>query len=399
MSRLKVAILADYVEERWPSMDLVAQMLVTELQSAHCAAIDAKLIRPRFIRFNSVARFAESTRTKSAFNVERALNRYLRYPWWLRGQREQYDLFHIIDHSYSHLANYLSPAKTVITCHDLDAFKCVLDRQAEPARSAVFRAMTRHVLKGFRRAAIVTCVSRATRDAIVAAGLLPLGRTVVIPNGVDSEMSPIADASSDRELEKILGPVESSTIEVVHVGSVEPRKRIDLLLQIFAGIQRKFRDARLIRVGGGLMPEHEEMARSLGIIDRIVTMPFLERRVLAAVYRRGSVLLLPSDAEGFGLPIIEAMACGCPVVASDLPALREAGGEAARYCAVGDVTAWVRAATELLHNVRGDARRIDDRRDQAIVQAARFSWKDYASKTADVYFALAARAGLRPSES
>jgi len=394
MGRLRVAILADYAEELWPSMDLVAQMLVTELQSAHRTAIDAKLIRPRFIWFDPRARRAGSSRTKSAFNAERAFNRYLRYPLWLRGQREKYDLFHIIDHSYSHLANYLSPANTVITCHDLDAFQCVLDRQAAAPRSSAFRAMTRHVLRGFRRAASVTCVSRATRDAIVAAGLLPLGRTVVIPNGVDSAMSPAADSSADRELEKILGPVKSSKIDVVHVGSVEPRKRIDLLLQIFAGVQREFRDARLIRVGGGLLPLHEEMARTLGISDRIVTMPFLERKVLAAVYRRGSVLLLPSDAEGFGLPIIEAMACGCPVVASDLPVLREVGGDAARYCAVGDVTAWVRATTELLHGVRDGAQRIDGRREQAIAQAARFSWSDYASKTAAVYFDVAARARL-----
>ena len=377
-------------------MDLVAQMLMTELQSAHRTTIDAKLIRPRFISLNSLARFGESSRSRSAFNAERAFNRYLRYPWWLRGQREKYDLFHIIDHSYSHLANYLSPAKTVITCHDLDAFQSVLDPRAEPVRSSAFRAMTRHVLRGFRRASIVTCGSRATRDAIVAAGLLPHERTVVIPYGVDSAMSPTADASADRELENTLGPAASSTIEVVHVGSVEPRKRIDLLLQIFAGIEREFSDARLIRVGGGLLPEHEEVARKLGIIDRIVTMPFLERRVLAAVYRRGAVLLLPSDAEGFGLPIVEAMACGCPVVASDLPALREVGGEAVRYCAVGDVHAWVRATTELLRNGRGGAQRIDGR-EQEIAQAARFSWKDYASKTADVYFAVAARAGLRTS--
>ncbi len=371
MGRLRIAILADYAEELWPSMDLVAQMLVTELQSAHRAAIDANLIRPRFIRFDPRARPAGSSRTKSAFNAERAFNRYLRYPLWLRGQREKYDLFHIIDHSYSHLANYLSPANIVITCHDLDAFQCVLDRQAAAPRSFAFRAMTRHVLRGFRRAASVTCVSRATRDAIVAAGLQRPERTVVISNGVDSAMSPAADSAADRELDRILG--KSSTIDVVHVGSVEPRKRIDLLLQIFAGVQREFRDARLIRVGGGLLPLHEEMARTLGISDRIVTMPFLERKVLAAVYRRGSVLLLPSDAEGFGLPIIEAMACGCPVFASDLPVLREVGGDAARYCAVGDVAAWACATTELLHGARDGEQRIDGRREQAIAQAARFS--------------------------
>ena len=66
-------------------------------------------------------------------------------------------------------------------------------------------------------------------------------------------------------------------------------------------------------------------------------MPLLDRDELADLYRRAALVLLPSDREGFGLPVVEAMACGTPVVASDIPALREIGGDAAAYCAPGDV--------------------------------------------------------------
>jgi glycosyltransferase involved in cell wall biosynthesis len=381
MDRLKVALIADYAEEGWASMDLVAEMLAATLASLHRDAIDVTLIRPRFAR--PLTRFAALRRSKPAFNAERALNRYLLYPLFLRRQRGKFSLFHIVDHSYAHLANYLPADRTIITCHDLDAFGAILAPSSRP-RSAVFRTIASRLLKGFRRAAIVTCVSNATRDAVVAHGLRSLATTVVIANGVDSLMSPEPDLAADGEAEKILGCRDPGAIEILHVGSTEPRKRIDLLLQIFAGIARKFPTARLIRVGGGLLPEHQRMASALGIENRIVIMPFIERKVLASVYRRAAVVLLPSDAEGFALPLVEAMACGRPVVASDLPVLREVGGDAALYCPVADVSAWNQTACALLER--------HDGREQVGVRtarAARFSWDTYSDKTVEVYRAVA----------
>lgn len=392
-------------------MDLVARMLASELQQRHRDSVDVELICPRFIKLSPLASFAKLSRMKSILDGERALNRYVRYPLWLRRERDKYDLLHIIDHSYSHLANYLPPEKTIITCHDLDAFQSVLDVSSAPARSSVFRAVAGHVLKGFRRAAMISCVSHSTRDAVLAAGLTIAERTVVIPNGVDSTMSLHADSAADAEAERLLGPRISGAVEIIHVGSVEARKRIDLLLRVFAGINREFCEARLIRVGGRLLREHREAARALGISDRIVEMPYLERNVLAAIYRRGSMLLLPSEAEGFGLPILEAMACGRPVIASDLPVLREVGGDAASYCSVGDIASWVRAATGILKRNCGGNQGADESRDripaqlpsravekQSIAQAARFSWKETASRTADLYQTVAGRVQNRLSE-
>ena len=73
---------------------------------------------------------------------------------------------------------------------------------------------------------------------------------------------------------------------------------------------------------------------------RLVELPFVDRTTLAALYRRATLALLPSEREGFGLPLVESLACGTPVVASDIPALREVGGSAASYCPVADVSAW-----------------------------------------------------------
>ncbi len=392
MDSLKVALIADYVEEGWASMDLVAEMLTARLASLHRDVIDVTLIRPQFAR--PLTRFAALRQSKPVFNAERALNRYLLYPLLLRRQRGKFSLFHIVDHSYAHLANYLPADRTIITCHDLDAFGAILAPSSGP-RAAVFRTIASRLLKGFRRAAIVTCVSNATRDAVIKHGLRSPATTVVIANGVDSLMSPEPDLTADGEAEKILGRREPGAIEILHVGSTEPRKRIDLLLQIFAGIARKFPTARLIRAGGGLLPEHRRMASALGIENRTVIMPFLERKVLASVYRRAAVVLLPSDAEGFALPLVEAMACGRPVVATDLPVLREVGGDAALYCPVGDVPAWTQTACAILES-HDDRERAGVR----IARAARFSWDTYSDKTVEVYRAVAeVAAGMKTALS
>jgi len=381
MDRLKVAIVADYAEEGWPSMDLVAEMLVTRLTNAHQDVIDARLIRPRFVR--PLTRFGTLSGSKSAFNAERALNRYFFYPLWLRRQRGKFTLFHIVDHSYSHLTTHLPADRTIITCHDIDAFRALLTPW-RGVRSVIPRGIASRILKGFRRAAMVTCVSRATRDAIVENGLRSPLTTVVIANGVDAVMSPEPDLAADGAAENILGRRDAGAPEVVHVGSTEPRKRIEMLLQIFAGVARQFPNARLIRVGGSLLPEHWQVAGALGIKDRIVIMPFLERKVLASVYRRAAVVLLPSDAEGFALPLVEAMACGRPVVASDLPVLREVGGGAASYCSAGDVNAWIQTVCAML-GAPDDSSQVRARTEWA----SRFSWDTYSASTVEVYRAVA----------
>jgi glycosyltransferase involved in cell wall biosynthesis len=117
----------------------------------------------------------------------------------------------------------------------------------------------------------------------------------------------------------------------------------------------------------------------------ITVLPFLERRVLAAVYRRAAVVLQPSDREGFGLPVAEAMACGTPVVASDLKPLREVGGTIASYCPVGDVKAWTHAVSELLDERRVDGSAWASRRAAAVADARRFDVLEHARRMLEIY--------------
>jgi glycosyltransferase involved in cell wall biosynthesis len=95
--------------------------------------------------------------------------------------------------------------------------------------------------------------------------------------------------------------------------------------------------------------------------------------------------MLPSDNEGFGLPVIEALACRTPVLASDLPVLREVGGEVVVYSPVGDVSAWTVAATSMLRERSEHPGRWDSRRDAGVRWASRFSWGEYANRSVELY--------------
>jgi glycosyltransferase involved in cell wall biosynthesis len=134
-----------------------------------------------------------------------------------------------------------------------------------------------------------------------------------------------------------------------------------------------------------MTPSQRRLAQELGIENAVHVLPKLTRNVLAAVYRHSDLLMHTADGEGFGLPLIEAMACGCPVVASDLPVLREVGGMAAAYCPVADVSVWKETVVRLLREKLEKRGAWELRRQQAIEYAAQFSWAENAQQTVRIY--------------
>ena len=379
---IRVAIVCDLAEENWASMDLVGLMLEQGLRE-HRHDIEAFRLCPVMQRrFTTIG---HSDRPKFLFNADRILNRFWHYPRWLKTQRDRFDLFHIVDHSYSQLVHYLPAERTLVTCHDLDSFRSLTEPSREN-RSWAFRAMTRHVLTGFQKAARVTCDSIATQNDLLAHKLIEPERLSVITNGVHPTCSPKPDPEADRQAADILGPERRH--DLLHVGTTIPRKRIDVLLQILAQLRLRVPDVRLIRVGGSLTSEQTAIARRLNVMDLMLELPRLDRRVLASVYRRASLVLLPSEREGFGLPVAEAMACGTPVVASDLPVLREVGGTAAEYCRTDNIADWTQTISCLLTQRSTDAYAWERRRERSIRQASHFTWAEYARRMAAIYYEL-----------
>jgi glycosyltransferase involved in cell wall biosynthesis len=378
MTPIRVGVICDFREEGWHSMDLIGDMLLDTLPVVSPTAIAATRLQPsmrqRFSRLPVLGRH------KRARLADRITGRFYDYPRWLKSRVNDFDVFHIVDHSYAHLIQSLPAERTVVTCNDVDAILPVM-----PGQNTQFdlsRGLARRILDGLGRAGRVACISEATKQRLLAFGRVIPERVTVAYLGVHPSCSPLPDPRWDAEIERRLGPTR---VELLHVGSTIPRKRIEMLLQIFRGIRDQRPGVRLLRVGDPLTPEQDALARQLGVADAIVQLPFLERPELASVYRRAALVLMPSDREGFGLPVVEAMACGTPVLASAIASLIEVGGPSVAHCDPADLACWISSATGLLAEREAEPVAWEQRRQRGLETAAKFSWRKYAAEMTRIY--------------
>jgi glycosyltransferase involved in cell wall biosynthesis len=243
--------------------------------------------------------------------------------------------------------------------------------------------MARHILRGLQRAAVVFHTTNAVRQQIEYYGLLDVSRLVQAPLGV----SPLFFGEPERN-EPALRPLAAwkGTPFLLHVGSCISRKRIDVLLNVFAGVRLMHPSLHLLQVGGAWTAQQRQQIDRLGISSAVMQLSRQHRTVVAALYRRAALVLLTSEAEGFGLPLLEALASGAIVVASDIPTFREVGAEAVTYCSPGDVAMWVHTVNRLLE--RSDEA---PHRCARLAHAAGYSWETHAQIILRAYRRLCAR--------
>jgi len=372
-ARQRLAILGDFHEEGWPSMDLAAEMLFKELVNLKQSGWKAELIVPAYReRFGWTKAFIGE---KMARNIDRLYNRMREYPRQLK-QHKSFSFFHVCDHSYAHLLNCLPRGKAGVFCHDLDTFRCILEPEIAP-RPAWFRKMTRSILTGFQQAAVVFHPTMETGREIIKHQLIAPEKLVLAPNGVSTEFTSIG-----RQDDKTL--LQSSTPLLLNVGSCIHRKRIDVLLKLFAEVRKSWPGVKLLQIGGSWTADQLHQIDRLGIAPHVKQIRGITRVELADYYRQAAIMLQTTEAEGFGLPIVEALACGAIVLTSDVPVLREVGGDAVTYAQVANIEQWcqaiqrVRAGHCPTRNVRQ-------------MQAARFSWQRQAETVLVTYQQLSER--------
>lgn len=227
-----------------------------------------------------------------------------------------------------------------------------------------------------RRARRVITVSEEARRQLIAHVGIDGDRIDVVHNGISGRFGP---QHRDRDWLRARFGVDGPTVLVV--GTPEPRKNLSGAIAAFAGVRRSIPGARLIIAGGdgwGL-PHLDAVLRPLG--DAAVATGRLSEDDLVRLYASGDCLLFPSFAEGFGLPPLEAMASGTPVVCSDRSSLPEVVGDAARLCDPDDHEALAAAVVEVLEDAPCAARL----REHGLVRSAEFTWQRAAEGTLAAY--------------
>ena len=275
--------------------------------------------------------------------------------------------------------------RTIVTCHDLDTFRSVLDPEGA-AVGAVPRDDAAHPGRA-SQAGHVACDSQATRDALVAQAGIAADRTTVVYQRRASELHADAGAGGRRRRRaaaRALGVSSNCCMSAARSRA----SASTCCCESFDALRSAHRQLRLMRVGGPFTAAQQALARELGVATRR-RAAVAGSSTLAAVYRRSALLLLPSEREGFGLPVVEAMACGTPVVASDLRGAREVGGYAAVYCPLDDVEAWHRHGDAAARRASASSAQWSARRDGRHRRAAAFSWSRYASDVAAIYARVA----------
>jgi glycosyltransferase involved in cell wall biosynthesis len=379
---LQLAVLCDYPEEQWPSMDLCAEMLIRHLQTGHASQLHTSQIRPPF--HWRWSRLPGLQTHRLTYNGDRLLNRFWDYPRYLRRYCQSFDRYHIADHTYAHLAHHLPSNRTGVFCHDIDAFRSLIEPAQEP-RPAWFKTMSNHILQGLQKAAVVFYSTHSVRQQIEHYKLVNGDRLVHAPYGIPSEFTPsdstfpISEIQNSKFNTQLSTPFPTPPF-LLHVGSCIPRKRIDVLLNVFAAVRHTHPSMQLVKVGGEWTDAQRTQIEQLGVGRAVLHLQGLDREAIATLYRQATLVLLTSEAEGFGLPVVEALACGAIAVVSDIPVLREVGGNAAVYCPVANIPAWTTTINQLLHCPQQAC----DRHSR-LAHAQTYSWAKHAQIVAETY--------------
>ncbi len=263
--------------------------------------------------------------------------------------------------------------KCICNIHDL--IPLVHPEYTPKALKTRFFAMYRGLMHEIARRvdAVVTGSESARRDIVRMLGI-PSGRVAVAADGVDERHVPGGEKPSVRG-----GPKT-----ILYVGRSDPYKNLPGLVEVFARlVKEEGVEARLRIVGSpdARYPEAGEAARRLGVADRVEWSGYLDDAGLVKAYQEADVLALLSRYEGFGLPVLEAMACGTPVVCSNAASLPEVAGAAA-WLVDPDDRAGAGAA---LKRVLTDAAMSDRLRAAGLAQARKFSWRTTAEAVLRLY--------------
>ena len=266
---------------------------------------------------------------------------------------------------------YASPRPVVLTIHDIIPIRFpqyFTVRQKIMYRISLFMAL--------RSAACVICVSEATQADLKAVSKVDSQRLFVVHEGISEQFRPC----SRGEVQRVASTYGLPENYLLYVGSNKPHKNVPLLIDAYAHLSH----APPLILAGIEDPRYKEVHRRIDALhlgDRVHIAGAIAEDALPALYSGASAFVFPSTYEGFGLPPLEAMACGTPVACSNIPSLAEVAGDAALFFNPKDPSSITAAIERILHDEKLRAHL----QDRGFHRSAELSWKAAAQKTRFLY--------------
>jgi glycosyltransferase involved in cell wall biosynthesis len=371
-----VLLIGNYPPDRQQSMQRFATML---LQGLTAAGIRAEMIQPQ--PYLGRIQIAGSFVAKWLGHVDK----FLLFPWQLRRRLSaSVGVVHICDHSNAIYSAHVRSQPVVISCHDLLAVRGSLGEETDCPASLTGKMLQRWIVAGLEKADLIVCASQATlADAqrlVSRKNEMPKLEVITLGLSYPYRKLPSDEARARLAASSIIDP---DTPFVIHVGSNSRRKNREGVLRIFARCKEKW-NGSLVFAGEPLTEFLRSLGRQLNVTDRIVEVPETANELLEALYNSATALLFPSTCEGFGWPIAEAHACGCPVICTDREPMIEVAGDAGLPHALDDEAGF---AADLLRLTNPPERERESAK--ALENAKRFSAARMISEYDELYRTLA----------
>jgi glycosyltransferase involved in cell wall biosynthesis len=312
---------------------------------------------------------------KAIGKLSRYDRRYRQYPRSIREIHAR--IYHIADQAYSHLLDAIPSSHCVITCHDLNLL-------TQRAWGSTFHFKPRHLLfrwsiQRMRDAAHVIAVSKATRSDILRFELAAPDRISVIPPGLSPAFYPRGQSNRKPFRESIF--LADGDFAILHVGEDGVYKNFENVLKTTAELNKRGVSAKLVRVGKPITFWSNRLIEDLKLRPLIRDLGRVDDDTLALAYTSADCLLFPSLREGFGWPVVEAMACGLPVITSRDSALLELSEGAGFHADAADI----QGLADLVENLSLDGALRSEVSIQGLAKARRFSRESTAVSITKVY--------------
>ncbi len=308
-----------------------------------------------------------------------ALNTYFAwlgyYPLLAALQRA--DVYHVTAEPYAAIVRLHDPRRCIVTVHHETPATL---RDALGVGAGPTYTLRRFIFEGALRAGRIVTASQFIRQRLLAEYPLRPERVVAIPYGIPSGIGP-APADARPALRLRLG-LEPDAFYLLHVGHCGPTKNVEAILRALPALPA---DIRFVQAGGRFTPAQEALLDELGVRARVTPLGFLpDRADLIALYHAADLLIFPSLLEGFGLPLVEAMAAGLPAIASNFGTVGEVAGDGALTVDARQPAALAAAIASLY----ASEERRQHWRAAGLRRAAEFSWRRCAEMLQAVYQAV-----------